>query len=194
MKLESVDLSTKPKSFTSYLKKLIPSLGKKTPDEIIDLIKNARDMGVNVSEDYLKKVIDHLEELRGNKVKLLKYIADIFLKGSELGIITTSNDLMEKLASIYGSRDEVLIQIVSFEMKADLLSNIKQTWEAAGEDIEVFSKRIKPFLNNFLSRNKSVSDREALRKAIKEATDDAAILSFRNNTWGIKENPQVVTV
>lgn len=117
MKFESVDLGTKPKSFTSYLMKLIPTLGKKTPDEIIDLIKGAKDVGIHVSDDYLDKIVNRLEELKGSKTKLLKYIADIFLKGSELGVITTSIDLMEKLASIYGTKDEVLIKVVSFDLK-----------------------------------------------------------------------------
>lgn len=196
MDFESVDLSTKPKSFTHYLMKIIPTLGKKTPNEIIDLIEGARDVGVNVSEDYLSKVIKRLEELRGNKTKLLKYLADIFLKGSELGVVTTSTELMEKLAYIYGSKDEVMINIVAHEIfkKSDLISNIRQTWQAASNDVEVFAERMKAFVNNYLSRNKSTTDKKALQKAIFNGTDNKAVLIYKDNEWVVVKAPSKVRV
>ena len=42
---------------------------------------------------------------------LLKYVADIVLKGADLGVIS-SKELIKKLASIFGSEDELLIRNV----------------------------------------------------------------------------------
>jgi hypothetical protein len=110
MQTQSVDLSQKPNTFTNYLVKHIRDIHKKTPDEIIQLLKDSKDV-VNISDQYLERVLERAEELKSNKPRLLKYIADIILKGSDLGVVTTSIELMEKLASIYGSKDELLIRI-----------------------------------------------------------------------------------
>lgn len=111
MKHNSVDLSNKSKSFSNYLMKNLPSLDKKTPEEIIQLLKNSKQNGVNISDNYLEKVITTAEGLKHNKKMLLKYVADIVLKGADLGVIS-SKELIKKLASIFGSEDELLIRNV----------------------------------------------------------------------------------
>lgn len=48
---------------------------------------------------------------------------------------------------------------------------------------------MKTFLNNYLSRNPR--DREVLREAISKATNNEAVLIFRNNVWEIAKAPKV---
>jgi len=109
MNIQSIDLGKKEKTFTNYLIQHISDIHKKTPEQIIELIKDAKNH-VSISDQYLEKVIERAEELKQNKKMLLKYVADIILKGSDLGVIKTNLILMEKLSSIYGSKDELLIR------------------------------------------------------------------------------------
>jgi len=186
MQTQSVDLSTKPKSFASYLMKFIKEIHKKTPDEIIKLIENAKEEGVHVSQDYLDKVLTRAEELRTNKPRLLKYFADIILKGSDLGVIdlkTSIDEMMEKIGSLYSSKDELLVDLV-IKKRADLLSNVEHTWKAS-KNFESFADTIQTFVNSYLSRNTSPIERRKLREAISKGTGGVALLVHKDNQWKI---------
>jgi hypothetical protein len=105
---------------------------------------------------------------------------------------------LNKLSSI----DETIIMsiikearyISEFDKIADLKMNIKQTWINSQKNIDMFSKKMKLWLNNYLTRNKSPIDRKNLREAIFEATDSEAILGYKNNEWVIVKAPSKITV
>jgi len=200
MDILSVDLSTKHKSFTSFIISIIKDIDKMKPEEIIDLIKSSKEKGVNVSQDYLDKVVAKIDELKNNKKWMLKYIADIALKGSELGVIT-SNEAMKKIAELSDcSIDELIISHVVHEVKvgsgeSGLVKNIKDTWEKANEDYTIFIKRITPFLTRYLPSNSKPAEIQKMREAIDDATDKKIKLVLRNNVWTIApKTPEPVTV
>lgn len=200
MDILSIDLSKKHKSFTSFIISIIKDLDKMKPEEIIELIKSARDKGVNVSEDYLDKVVSKIEELKTNKKWLLKYIADIALKGSDLGVIS-SNETMKKIADLSNcSIDELIIRHVVHEAKVSsgesgLVKNMKDTWKKSNEDYTIFIKRITPFLTRYLPSDSKPAEIQQMREAIDDATDKKVKLVLRNNIWTIAPKaPEPVTV
>jgi hypothetical protein len=204
MDILSVDLSKKHKSFTSFIISIIQNLDKMKPEEIIELIKSSKENGVNVSQDYLDKVVAKIDELKNNKKWMLKYIADIALKGSELGVIT-SNEAMKKIAELSDcSIDELIISHVVHETtlkekvssnESGLVRNIKDTWEKANEDYTIFIKRIAPFLARYLPSNSKPVEIQKMREAIDDATDKKIKLVLRNNVWTIApKTPEPVTV
>lgn len=136
MKHNSVDLSNKPKSFSNYLMKNLPSLDKKTPEEIIQLLKDSKQNGVNISDNYLEKVITTAEGLKHNKKMLLKYVADIVLKGADLGVIS-SKELIKKLASIFGTEDELLIRNIISKKIKKIQEDVKPFEKALGNSIKL---------------------------------------------------------
>lgn len=197
MDILSIDLSKKHKSFTSFIISIIKDLDKMKPEEIIELIKSARDKGVNVSEDYLDKVVAKIDELKNNKKWMLKYIADIALKGSDLGVIS-SNETMKKIAELSNcSIDELIISHVVREASGEsgLVKNIKDTWEKSNQDYTIFIKRITPFLTRYLPSSSKPAAIQEMREAIDDATDKKVKLVLRNNSWTIApKTPEPVTV
>lgn len=200
MDILSIDLSKKHKSFTSFIISIIKDLDKMKPEEIIELIKSARDKGVNVSEDYLDKVVAKIDELKNNKKWMLKYIADIALKGSDLGVIS-SNETMKKIAEFSNcSIDEFIVKHVVREAtlkegESGLIRNIKDTWEKSNEDYTIFIKRITPFLTRYLPSDSKPAEIQQMREAIDDATDKKVKLVLRNNIWTIAPKaPEPVTV
>lgn len=200
MDILSIDLSKKHKSFTSFIISIIKDLDKMKPEEIIELIKSARDKGVNVSEDYLDKVVAKIDELKNNKKWMLKYIADIALKGSDLGVIS-SNETMKKIADLSNcSIDELIIKHVVHEAtskvsESGLVKNMKDTWEKSNQDYTIFIKRITPFLSRYLPSNSTPAEIQQMREAIDDATDKKVKLVLRNNVWTIApKTPEPVTV
>lgn len=197
MDILSIDLSKKHKSFTSFIISIIKDLDKMKPEEIIELIKSARDKGVNVSEDYLDKVVAKIDELKNNKKWMLKYIADIALKGSDLGVIS-SNETMKKIAELSNcSIDELIISHVVREASGEpgLIKNIKDTWEKSNKDYTIFIKRITPFLTRYLPSSSKPAEIQQMREAIDDATDKKVKLVLRNNVWTIApKTPEPVTV
>lgn len=192
MNFSSVDLSKKEKSFSYWLVKVLKTLDKKSIDEIKDMITKSKDEGVNVSQQYLDNVIKAIEEFNGNKSRVLRYLANIILKGADLGVIT-SIDLMKKVAEYYESVDEFIVDFTIREStllkSSDLVSNLRQTWEKANADFLTFLKRVSPFVTNYLTRRNNVVDINEMRKAIIEATEGAARLVNQNDVWTIIEVP-----
>lgn len=192
MDFSSVDLSKKEKSFSYWLVKVLKTLDKKSIDEIKDMITKSKDEGVNVSQQYLDNVIKAIEEFNGNKSRVLRYLANIMLKGADLGVIT-SIDLMKKVAEYYESVDEFIVDFTIREStllkSSDLVSNLRQTWEKANADFLTFLKRVSPFVTNYLTRRNNVVDINEMRKAIIEATEGAARLVNQNDVWTIIEVP-----
>lgn len=186
MEVKSIDLSKIPKSFTTFLISMMKGLDKKPVDEIIDDIKNVRDEGINVSQDYIDKVIEKIKELKSNKRQVLKYISDIVLKGSELGVIT-SNEAIQKIAEFSNcSHDELIINLVISSVKiADLALNFENTWKSAEGDFPVFLKRVTPFIERYLKSRSNPKDIDEMRKAITKATDGQARLMFKNDKWTV---------
>ncbi len=197
MDLISVDLSKKEKSFAHWLAKVLSSLDKKSVDEMKEMISKSRDEGVNVSEQYIENVISTIDTFDGNKNKVLKYLGNIMLKGADLGVIS-SIELMAKVAEYYGSMDEFAVDFTIRESallkSSDLISNLKETWEKSNGDIGTFSKRVMPFIKNYLTRRDSVADINEMRKAITQATEGAMRLVNQNNVWSIAEIKQPATV
>ncbi|MDD5649823.1 MAG: hypothetical protein PHF86_05285 [Candidatus Nanoarchaeia archaeon] len=190
MDVISVDLSKKEKSFAHWLAKVLNSLDKKSVDEMKEMISKSRDEGVNVSEQYLENVITTIDSFSGNKNKVLKYLGNIMLKGADLGVIS-SIELMAKVAEYYGSMDEFIVDFTIRESalikSSDLVSNLKETWEKANGDINTFSKRVMPFIENYLTRRNSAADINEMRKALTQATEGAIRLVNRNDVWSVTE-------
>jgi hypothetical protein len=188
--LISVDLSKKEKSFAHWLTKILSTLDKKSIDEMKEMISKSRDEGVNVSEQYINNVISTIDSFNGNKNKVLRYLGNIMLKGADLGVIS-SVELMAKIAKLYGSMGEFIVDFTIRESAllktCDLLSNLKETWEKANSDIDMFSKRVMPFIKNYLTRRNSIADINEMRKAVTQATEGAARLVNRNDVWSIVE-------
>lgn len=186
MEFESIDLSKLPKSFTTFLISMMQGLDKLSVDEIIDKIKGARDEGINVSQQYIDGVVEKIDELKENKRKVLKYIADIALKGSDLGVIS-SDEQLQKIAEFSGvSKDEIIVNLViASKKKADLKSNFKNTWDAADGNVNLFMKRVEPFVSRYLQSRNNPKDISEMRQAIDEATDKQTLLVFRNGKWTV---------
>lgn len=184
MLVHSIDLTKKPKSFASYLVKYIQNINRMTPDEIISMLKSAKENGVSVSDDYLEKIVNKAEMLKNDKSKLMKYIADIVLKGADLGVIST-NEIMQKLSSIYGSRDELIVAVIIANIQS--INNIKDLWEKSGQDIEIFEQKIKPYIDRKL-KGASTFDINELRREIAEATKKSVELKINlQDEWMLKE-------
>lgn len=192
MDLISVDLSKKEKSFSHWLAKVLQTLDKKSIEDIKDMISKSKEDGVNISQQYLDNVLNTIDEFGGSKARVLRYLGNIMLRGADLGVIS-SVELMAKVAEYYGSMDEFIVDFTvresSLLKKSDLVSNLKQTWDKAEENIELFRKRVTPFINSFLTRRDNVADINEMRKAITEATEGAVRLINKNNVWSITEAP-----
>jgi hypothetical protein len=182
MKVESIDLTQKPKSFASYLVGHIKNIHRMTSDEIIAMIKSAKENGVNVSDAYLDKVLTRAEELKNDKSRLMKYIADIVLKGADLGVVSSS-EVMQKLSSIYGTRDELIVAVVLSNLQS--MNNIKELWEKSNQDLETFERKIKPYIDRRL-KDASNLDINELKKEILEATNLGLKINF-DGEWSLKE-------
>jgi hypothetical protein len=201
MQVNSVDLSQKPKTFTNYLIKYIKDIHKKTPDEIIEIIKGAKDV-VDISDQYLEKVLDTAEQLKSNKPKLMKYLADIILRGSDLGVITTSNEFMQKLSTIYGSKDELILSIVVKEatrkvsVDQAVLNKAKLVWKSivnSENKKEEFAQKMKSVLDTVLKSSYFTSMMlNEIRSAVLQATDrQLAIKISPDGDWKIIDSTEV---
>lgn len=82
-----IDLSSKSDSFTSYLIGHIPTIDKKTHLEIVDIIKDSKNHA-SISDAYLANVLSKIDLLKHRKGAVVRYLGDIILKGSNLGIDT----------------------------------------------------------------------------------------------------------
>jgi hypothetical protein len=82
------DLSIKAKTFSNYISKHLSELGKKTEEELIAFVKDAKNH-CSVSDQYLEKVLTTISKFYSTK-QILRYLADIMLKGADLGVIQVS--------------------------------------------------------------------------------------------------------
>jgi len=107
-KKNSVDLSTKPKSISNYIALNLEKLGKKnvTVKDIFEFINDAK-KHCNVSTAYMTKLIETMKQQGDNKGKILRYLADVMLKGADLGIIRANSNC---LINIY-SKNELIIKL-----------------------------------------------------------------------------------
>jgi len=110
MEIKSIDLSKKENTMSGYLAKYLHSMDKQTPEEILQLLVDAKKEGVKVSDQYLEKTIEHAKSLMHNKKALLRFIANIVLKGADLGVDRGAE--LEVLIKIYGTKDELIIKSV----------------------------------------------------------------------------------
>lgn len=88
-KNSNIDLSSKLDSFTSYLIKHIPTIHKKTHAEMITIVMDSRNH-VSISPEYLQSVINKMNEIQSRKGAVPRYLGDIILKGSNLGVVQTA--------------------------------------------------------------------------------------------------------
>jgi len=78
--------------------------------------------------------------------------------------------------------NELINEIIK---KANLVDNLKQTWKLSNHDVDLFAKRVLPFIKNYLIRRNSIHDINEMRKAIEKATNNEAKLVNKNNIWEI---------
>lgn len=108
MDLTAVDLTKYEGTLSNYLAKELPKIDKMTPEQMYSMLETAI-KNTKTSPQKGKQVLDAAKRYMNNKRRLMKYIADIILKGAGAGVIKGSRELLTKLAEIYG-RDELIVR------------------------------------------------------------------------------------
>lgn len=83
---------------------------------------------------------------------------------------------------------ELISEIITkaiLQKKANLIDNLKQTWKLSNYNIDLFARRVLPFIKNYFIRRDSIHDINEMRKAIEKATNNEAKLVNKNNIWEI---------
>lgn len=65
----------------------------------------------------------------------------------------------------------------SMSREADFLSNVKQTWEAAGQDFQKFVRSFKPFLDNVRRMGERYISLKEIMKAVQEGTEGKVMVT-----------------
>lgn len=86
---EQYDLSRSEKSVTHWLENNLPTIESKkiyfNKQQLLNFLESMKNQGVNVSQQYLDKMkVNILRQNSPNKV--LQYLYDVYLKGSNLGM------------------------------------------------------------------------------------------------------------